>query len=113
MTELEELPEGDIAAILSHTTPLDACRLSLVSSTFRSAADSDAVWNCFLPFDSNFISSIIPHSPSLLNAPTKKAFYLALSDPHKPIIIDNAKKVTFDFSNIRAYVERYIKYKLN
>ncbi|XP_045809077.1 putative F-box protein PP2-B12 [Trifolium pratense] len=90
MAEIQDLPEGCIADILSRTTPLDACRFSLISKTFRSAADSDAVWNRFLPSDSNFIDSIISQSPSLANIPTKKALYLALSD--RPIIIDSGKK---------------------
>ncbi|WJX27475.1 hypothetical protein P8452_16288 [Trifolium repens] len=55
-----------------------------------SHADSDAVWNQFLPSDPQFIDSIISHSPSLANIPTKKALFLALS--HRPIIIDNGKK---------------------
>ena len=93
MTEFEELSEGCISAILSRTTPADAGRFSVVSKTFLSAADSDAVWNQFLPSDSHFIDSIISHSPSLANAPTKKALYLALSD--RPIIIDNDQKVFF------------------
>ncbi|WJX12805.1 hypothetical protein P8452_03260 [Trifolium repens] len=88
--EIKDLPEGCIADILSRTTPVDACRLSLVSKTFRSAADSDAVWNQFLPSDPNFIEFIISHSPSLANIPTKKALYLALSD--RPIIIDHGLK---------------------
>ncbi|XP_045809079.1 F-box protein PP2-B10-like [Trifolium pratense] len=90
MAAFEELPEGCIATILSRTTPLDAGRLSLISKTFRSAADSDAVWDQFLPSDPNFIDSIISQSPSLANIQTKKALYLALSD--RPIIIDNGKK---------------------
>jgi len=93
MTEFEELPEGCISAILSRTTPADAGRLSVVSKSFLSAADSDAVWNQFLPSDSHFIDSIISHSPSLANVPTKKSLYLALSD--RPIIIDNDRKVFF------------------
>ncbi|XP_058770650.1 F-box protein PP2-B11-like [Vicia villosa] len=90
MTQFEELPEGCIATILSRTTPVDACRLSLVSNTFHSAADSDAVWIQFLPSDSQFMDSIISNSPSLVNLPSKKALYLALSD--RPIIIDNGLK---------------------
>jgi hypothetical protein len=76
MAEFNELPEGCIAAILSHTTPIDACRFSLISKTFCSAADSNAVWNRFLPSDPNFIDSIISHSPSLANIPSKKDLYL-------------------------------------
>ncbi|KAK3232518.1 hypothetical protein Dsin_004399 [Dipteronia sinensis] len=48
MTEMLGLPEGCIAAIISSTTPRDACRLTCVSTTFRSAADSDVVWDSFL-----------------------------------------------------------------
>lgn len=99
MTAFEELPEGCIAAVLSSTTPVDACRLSFISKNFLSASDSDAVWNRFLPSD---ISSIISQFPSLSNIPTKKDLYIALSD--RPIIIDNGKKVFFfltaNFSNI-------------
>ncbi|KAK2402540.1 putative F-box protein PP2-B12 [Trifolium repens] len=87
MVAFEELPEECISTILSRTTPLDAGRLSLVSKNFLSAAESDAVWNQFLPSD---YSHFILHSPLLANIPTKKALYLALSD--RPIIIDNCKK---------------------
>ncbi|KAK7356767.1 hypothetical protein VNO80_16043 [Phaseolus coccineus] len=83
--EFEGLPEGCIADILSRTTPMDACRLSLVSKLFHSAADSDAVWERFLSSDYH---SII--SQSLLpNYPSKKALYLALSD--HPVILDEGK----------------------
>ncbi|XP_057443260.1 F-box protein PP2-B11-like [Lotus japonicus] len=84
---MELLPEACIASILSRTTPKDACRLSLVSKTFCSAADSDTVWDRFLPSDSH---SIVSEFPSLANAPSKKALYLALSDD--PVIIDEGKK---------------------
>ncbi|CAI8603004.1 unnamed protein product [Vicia faba] len=90
MRQFEELCEGCIATVVSRTTPVDACRLSLVSNTFRSAAESDAVWNQFLPSDSQFMDSIISNSPSLANVPSKKSLYLALSD--RPIIIDNGLK---------------------
>ncbi|GAU20606.1 hypothetical protein TSUD_33420 [Trifolium subterraneum] len=90
MAAFEDLREECIAAILSRTTPLDAGRLSLISKTFRSAADSDAVWDQFLSSDPTFIDSIISQSPFVANVPTKKALYLALSD--RPIIIDDGKK---------------------
>ncbi|KEH33773.1 putative phloem protein [Medicago truncatula] len=82
---LEELPEGCIATILSCRTPVDACRLSILSKSFRSAADSDTVWDRFLTSD-----SIILQSPSLANTFTKKDLYMALSD--RPIIIDQGTK---------------------
>ncbi|TXG55903.1 hypothetical protein EZV62_017216 [Acer yangbiense] len=34
--------------MISFTTPRDACRLACVSTIFRSAADSDIVWDRFL-----------------------------------------------------------------
>jgi len=83
----EGLPEGCIADILSCTTPTDACRLSLVSKLFYSAAESDALWERFLPSDYRSILSqcMLPDYPS------KKALYLALSD--HPLILDEGKKV--------------------
>jgi len=99
--EFQGLPEGCIAAILSRTTPLDACRLSLISKTFCSAAESDTVWEHFLPTDSHFISL----SPSLPNAPTKKALYLALSGC--PIIIDDGKKVNIFMLGLTIMVISY------
>ncbi|KAK7269092.1 hypothetical protein RIF29_21808 [Crotalaria pallida] len=91
--DLQALPEGCIASILSRTTPVDTCRLSLVSKTFYSAAESDVVWNHFLPSD---LSSIISRSDSqsesslLASSPSKKALFLTLSD--HPIVIDHGTK---------------------
>ncbi|XP_050890041.1 putative F-box protein PP2-B12 [Lathyrus oleraceus] len=90
MAEFEVLTEGCIASILSHTKPIDACRLSLVSKTFRSAANSDTVWNKFLQSDTPFINYVFSHSPTLANFPTKKALYMFLCD--HPIIIDHGEK---------------------
>ncbi|RHN80569.1 putative phloem protein [Medicago truncatula] len=95
MGAFDELPEECIAAILSRTTPVDAVRLSLVSKTLRSAADSDAVWNHFIPSYPDFIETIVSKSPTFANIRTKKAVYLALCDRY--IIIsdyedDNARK---------------------
>nr|AFK47300.1 unknown [Lotus japonicus] len=93
MVVFENLPEGCIANILSLTSPLDVGRLALVSSAFRSAADSDAVWDRFLPDDFN---SIISHSSSTAAADSsssfksKKDLYLSLS--HNPLIIGDGKK---------------------
>ncbi|AES61128.1 putative phloem protein [Medicago truncatula] len=87
MTRFDELPEGCIATILSRTTPIDVGRFSVLSKIFRFAADSDDVWNHFLPSD---ISSILSQSPALSNIPTKKALYHALSD--RPIIINHGQK---------------------
>ncbi|KAJ7978223.1 F-box protein PP2 [Quillaja saponaria] len=86
--DFQALPEGCIANILSFTTPRDACRLSLVSKIFRSAAESDAVWDQFLPSD--YQSIISRSSSSLLATSSKKDLYFCLCD--NPIIIDDGKK---------------------
>ena len=88
-------PSECIAAIVSRTTPVDAVRLSLVSKTFLSAADFDAVWNHFIPSYPDFIVS---KSSTFANIRTKRAVYLALCDRH--IILsafedDNAREVFF------------------
>ncbi|KAI9180243.1 hypothetical protein LWI28_002705 [Acer negundo] len=49
MIEMLALPEGCIATVISFTIPRDAYRLACVSTTFRSTADSDVVWDRFLP----------------------------------------------------------------
>lgn len=48
---LADLPEDCIATIISHTTPIDAARLTRVCSAFKRAIESDAVWENFLPCD--------------------------------------------------------------
>ncbi|KAJ4841793.1 hypothetical protein Tsubulata_029318 [Turnera subulata] len=51
MDATQELPEECLSLIISLTSPRDACTSSLVSHSFQSAADSDAVWDRFLPSD--------------------------------------------------------------
>ncbi|KAL6142953.1 hypothetical protein ACLB2K_061228 [Fragaria x ananassa] len=75
MMDLQEFPEGCIAHIISLTTPRDACRLSLLSKLFRSAADSDAVWDKFLPPETRTMS---PEELGVFAARTKKEVFLAL-----------------------------------
>ncbi|XP_004302127.1 PREDICTED: putative F-box protein PP2-B12 isoform X2 [Fragaria vesca subsp. vesca] len=86
--DLQDLPEGCIANVISLTTPPDACRLSSVSRSFRSAAESDAVWSKFLPPD---IPTNLSHSgPDAPNCRSKsKELYLALC--HDPVLIDEGK----------------------
>ncbi|CAL0321051.1 unnamed protein product [Lupinus luteus] len=89
--ESDSLPEGCIATILSCTTPIDACNLSLVSTTFYSASQSDAVWNSFLPNDyTSIISRSVSDTSFISNSPSKKSIFQALSN--RPIIIDNSTK---------------------
>ncbi|CAA2968001.1 F-box PP2-B10-like [Olea europaea subsp. europaea] len=86
------LPEGCIANTLSLTSPKDACRLSSVASMFRSAAESDAVWERFLPSDyRNIISRSIDGADSLLSEfRSKKELYFHLC--HVPLLIDGGTK---------------------
>ena len=90
-----ELPEGCIATVISFASPRDACRFSCVNSVFKLAAESDAVWDRFLPpdyrsliSDSDFCSS--SSSPSL-GFPSKKDLFLSLC--HNPILMDEGKMV--------------------
>ncbi|KAA8538880.1 hypothetical protein F0562_025572 [Nyssa sinensis] len=87
---LYELPEGCIANVLSLTSPRDACRLSLVASTFRSAAESDAVWGRFLPSDYHDILGRAVDSSQPLVFTSKKDLYFRLCD--HPLIIDKGTK---------------------
>ena len=48
---IDRLPEELLAALISLTSPADACRAAAVSRTFRAVVDSDAVWSYFLPHD--------------------------------------------------------------
>ncbi|KAF3617705.1 putative multiple myeloma tumor-associated protein 2 -like protein [Capsicum annuum] len=83
------LPEGCIADILAFTTPLDVCRLSLVSTSFNSAADSDSVWAKFLPSD--YRSVIAGSSTPIPEFPSLKQLFLYLS--HNHILIDQGLKI--------------------
>ncbi|XP_010264074.1 PREDICTED: putative F-box protein PP2-B12 [Nelumbo nucifera] len=88
--DLSALPESCISNILSFTSPRDACRSAAVSSVFRSAAESNTVWDRFLPSDYQEILSraISPPPASILSS--KKAFYFHLCD--HPLLIDDGKK---------------------
>ncbi|KAM7273699.1 hypothetical protein ACFE04_028363 [Oxalis oulophora] len=87
-----ELPEGCIAHMTSLTCPRDACRLSVVSTVFKAAAESDAVWERFFP---DGFQSIIARSSSVdvenlpLPSNKKKDLFLYFANNH--ILIDGAK----------------------
>ncbi|KAH7571402.1 hypothetical protein JRO89_XS04G0043600 [Xanthoceras sorbifolium] len=82
------LPEDCIAAVISFTTPRDICRLSSVSSLFKSAAESDVVWDRFLtPEYLSVISGCGSSSLSMWSS--KKELYLRAC--HNPVLIDEGK----------------------
>ncbi|KAM1144559.1 hypothetical protein FF1_033345 [Malus domestica] len=85
----DHLPEDCFAHILSFTSPGDACRSSLVSSSFRATADADSVWRKFLPSDhkqilSRFVSPIAYSS--------SKDLFMKLCSPN---LIDGGDKMFF------------------
>ncbi|XP_026384785.1 F-box protein PP2-B10-like [Papaver somniferum] len=91
INNLERLPEGFISDILALTTPADACRSSLVSTVFKSAADSDVVWEKFLPADyQDIITRTLHPFPSAAAAPSKKELYYRLCND--PLLIDGGSK---------------------
>ncbi|XP_022760856.1 F-box protein PP2-B10-like [Durio zibethinus] len=75
-----------MSLIISFMSPQDACRMALVSQAFRSVADSDAVWETFLPVDYEEVISK-SSSPSLLSLAKKKDLYFSLC--YHSILIDN------------------------
>ena len=74
--EIARLPVDLISALIARTGPRDACRAAVVSPTFHTAADSDIVWNSFLP--SNLPLSALGELSPL--SPSKKALFMQLFD---------------------------------
>ncbi|KAI3469739.1 hypothetical protein Pfo_026402 [Paulownia fortunei] len=86
MSPFSLLPEGCIANIISFTSPKDACRVAAVSLGFKSAAESDTVWERFLPPD---YKEIVSGSSSPVACSTKKELYFLLCD--SPLLLDGGK----------------------
>ncbi|KAE9451174.1 hypothetical protein C3L33_16909, partial [Rhododendron williamsianum] len=75
---------------------IDACRLAVVGSTFKSAGESDAVWERFLPSHyKDIITRAVDFPNPTPSSPfaSKKQLYLWLSD--HPLLIDQG---TMSFS---------------
>ncbi|OMO88401.1 hypothetical protein COLO4_20278 [Corchorus olitorius] len=83
------LPEECLCLIISLTSPRDACRSALVSPAFRSVADSDTVWERFLPCDYKEIISASSSSSSSLLSLAKKDLYFHLA--LNPILIESGR----------------------
>ena len=92
---LKVLPMDCIAKVLSLTTPVDACRSSLVSTSFKSVAESNAVWDCFVPPESDYLfnNSSSSSSSSSLPISSKKELFLHLCN--HPLLIHDGKLVIF------------------
>ncbi|MCD7446004.1 hypothetical protein HAX54_024708 [Datura stramonium] len=80
------LPEGCVSDILSFTSPKDAAISSAVSRGFNSAAESDVIWEKFLPDD---YKNIISRYASPWVCSSKKELYFSLCD--SPVLIDGGK----------------------
>ncbi|KAL6146537.1 hypothetical protein ACLB2K_057215 [Fragaria x ananassa] len=84
---LEDLPQDCFQLILSLTSPRDASRSSLVSLSIRAMADSDSVWEKFLPEDyAEILSRLVTPIPYSSN----KDLFIKLCDPN---LIDGGKKM--------------------
>ncbi|CAM0953697.1 unnamed protein product [Alopecurus aequalis] len=82
-TPVFDLPEACVAHVIALTSPRDACRCAAVSPCFRDAAESDTVWERFLPPDYRSILQLhqAPAPRSGTKVPsTKKEAYLGLTD---------------------------------
>ncbi|CAF1999678.1 unnamed protein product [Brassica oleracea var. botrytis] len=81
----DTLPEDCISMVIYRTSPRDACVVASVSKTVKSAAESDLVWEKFLPQD---YSSLVP--PRSVDFSSKKEMYMSLADDS--VLIDDGKK---------------------
>ncbi|KAG7021074.1 F-box protein PP2-B15, partial [Cucurbita argyrosperma subsp. argyrosperma] len=81
------LPDDCLSAILSLTTPADVGKLSLISSAFRPAAESDVVWGRFLPENYARIIAASDISDEVPFGSKREIFFRLCS----PILIDGGK----------------------
>ncbi|XP_022847438.1 F-box protein PP2-B10-like [Olea europaea var. sylvestris] len=88
MSSFSMLPEACMSYIFSFTSPKDACIASAVSMGFKSAAESDLVWEQFLPSD---YQDIIARSVSPVVYSSKKELYFHLCD--SPLLLDGGKLI--------------------
>ncbi|KAJ1695763.1 hypothetical protein LUZ63_012461 [Rhynchospora breviuscula] len=86
MGDFNVLPQDCFAHVISFTSPRHACILSLLSSSFRSAVDSDVTWERFLPSD---YASLLSRAVQPVQYASKKELYLRLCD--HPLQIDGGK----------------------
>ncbi|CAI0404908.1 unnamed protein product [Linum tenue] len=86
MELISALPEECLSSILCFTSPQDACRSSAVSAEFHSVADSDTVWENFLPSD---YRCTVADSVPALQFSSKKELYRKLCDS---VLVDGGRK---------------------
>ncbi|KAK1440437.1 hypothetical protein QVD17_06264 [Tagetes erecta] len=99
-TRLNMLPEDCISTILSLTSPPDACRFMLTSSSLQSAAKSDTVWSRFLPSD---LPQLLSRTHTQLTFSSNKDLFFQLCDS---VLVDSGIK-TFSLNKVsgkKSYV---------
>uniref|UniRef100_M8BYT1 F-box domain-containing protein n=1 Tax=Aegilops tauschii TaxID=37682 RepID=M8BYT1_AEGTA len=84
---IQRIPEECLEKAIGLTSPADACRAATVSAVFRSAADSDAVWEQFLPPDCD---AVLERAVHLVDSSSKKDLFMELSDEH--VLLDDGKR---------------------
>ncbi|WOH09916.1 hypothetical protein DCAR_0729376 [Daucus carota subsp. sativus] len=77
----EKLPQECIEEVVLRVGPMEACRLSAVCKRFLSAAESDFVWDRFLPSDYQQLRARADAFPNIKFA-YKKDVFLFLSGNH-------------------------------
>jgi hypothetical protein len=95
--QIELIPEECLVKAIGLSSPADACRAAAVSSAFRLAADSDAVWESFLPPDHD---AILNRAVYAVDFNSKKELFLDLCQEH--ILLDDGRIVSelYHFLNI-------------
>ncbi|MFS7907838.1 putative F-box domain-containing protein [Helianthus anomalus] len=84
--------EGCMRHILAHTSPRDACRASLISRGVKCFANSDALWERFLPDD---YQEIISRAVDPVRYSSKKELYFRLCD--SLVLLDDGNLVSWCF----------------
>ena len=92
-TQVGDLPECCLAHVMVLTSPRDACRCAAVSPSFRAAAESDAVWDRFLPPDYRAILASASAPPQACHGASKKDIYFGLCDNTNTVLVDDGKMV--------------------
>ncbi|KAK4269753.1 hypothetical protein QN277_022868 [Acacia crassicarpa] len=83
------LPVDCISKIISLTSPKDACRSASVSSVFKTAEDSDNVWERFLPRDYEDMIAQSSLSQSFISSLNKKQIFFHLCD--HPVLLNDGE----------------------
>ncbi|GAB2277376.1 hypothetical protein Dimus_012079 [Dionaea muscipula] len=99
--EFNMLPQDCLSTILSMTlSPADVCRISAVSTGFRSSAESDHVWEKLLPPD---YQDIVSRAADPLKFASKKQLFLCFCSS---VSIDGGNKIftVEKSSGLKSYI---------